>query len=111
MSQVLRMVCVECREEMLIGKVYQSAGTDSVWGIAHIESLAVPTDYFMLAHRGHVLGLVDDATSDLASDMEEIVATYTLEEVQARHPDLGLDDADQLGPAGATLARLLGISE
>lgn len=110
MSQTLHFVCVECRENSYVGGVYGTEGSPNVWHIDHLENLRSANDYFLLAHRGHVIGLVDGGTIERASpDSDVIEDTFHIDDIARRHPDQGLDDADYIAPAGELLASLLKI--
>ena len=110
MGEVLVMVCVECREQQIFGDIYMADEATDLWMIDRIAGRLPEEDTFLLAHRGHVLGLVGDGSTDLASP--DIALTFTIDEIRDRHPTLpyDLDDDDYLARPTDLMAKLLGIS-
>jgi hypothetical protein len=110
-GELIEVVCTECREQIALGPIERGSPPHGPeWHIRHVsETTAQELDYFLLVHRGHVLGAVDSGTIDSYSpDEAPIRATWSLEELVALHPDTGLTDADELAPASSRLAAQLG---
>jgi hypothetical protein len=110
MGDVLSMVCVECRERQMIGDIYFSDSTQQ-WRIDRLPGRQAEEDTFLLAHRGHVLGLVDSPTLDIASDSDDIESTFTVDEIRSRHRMLEdhLENDDYLARPTELMAKLLRI--
>ena len=104
MSETLHVVCVECRQETFWGTPY---GDGPRWRV-HSPVKSEVFEAFGLAHRGHVLGIVEGGTLDVASDRHGEIATVdTVAEILAAHPH-DLDEADRIAEPSDLLKGLLG---
>lgn len=103
------LICAECRETVVPGDVWFDPEPPARWRIDfQSDGTRHEVEYFLLAHRGHVLGMVDDwAEEDASSDNDPIVTTRNLAELIARHPELDLEDAERLAAPSPLLERLL----
>jgi hypothetical protein len=83
MSNPLFLICAECREGLHMGGIFWShAHRPPVWAIDGELERAVEgsTEYFLLAHRGHNLGVIDEiALSDFDTEEDPIVPAPVLD--------------------------------
>jgi hypothetical protein len=107
MSVTLYLVCAECREALRTGDIYLSGGhRPEAWAIeGDLErGIQGATEYFLLAHRGHVLSLIDEFALDQAhADHDPFWTTASIAELRERHPLTELDDVEDLAPASMYL--------
>ena len=93
MSDTLELVCVECRGEILLGRL-DGIPEPPPWSpgagwVASLETVA----YFLVVHRGHVLGTIDSTWIDRLSPEEHLIEYVDDDELRALHPQTGLWDA------------------
>jgi hypothetical protein len=106
-SVTLYLVCAECREGLSTGDIYLSSGhRPEAWGIeGDLErGIEGATEYFLLAHRGHVLSLIDEFALDMADAVHDpFWTTSSIDELHERHPLTELEDVEDLAPASMYL--------
>lgn len=108
MSLEFEIICTECREGTRLGDVWYDTGPPSFWRIDfEPDEGRTVLEYFLLAHRGHVLGMVDEWAADQADDEAPITTTFGLTELLELHPEVDFDDAERLAAPGPLLERLL----
>jgi hypothetical protein len=104
----LLMVCVECREELALGDVWLDNDRGGLWRIDFApEERGIDLEYFLLAHRGHVLGMIDSETSEIQAETRPLKTVWTLDELRTLHPMSDFDDAERLATASPLLESLL----
>ena len=108
MSVILVATCVECREAISVGDIYLDETPPPIWRIHFFgDTASRELEYFLLAHRGHVLGLIDDFERDRVGDVgPSLESTWSLDELREKHP-VDLDEVEELAPASPLLRSLL----
>jgi hypothetical protein len=109
-SITLHVVCIECREEVMWGGAYDDG---SRWRISTFkynfsgDDSGELAEAFIFAHRGHVIGLVEDATIDLSETHGVIASFNSLKALLSIHPGTELDEADRVAEPSDLLRGLL----
>ena len=80
--------------------------------LAPHEDSGEVAEAFILAHRGHVLGLIEGGTIDVSEESHgEIASLDNLASLLAMHPGDELDEADRLAEPSDLLRGLLGAGD
>lgn len=105
------MVCIECREEVTWGEAFDDG---SRWRISTFKHAISGDDSgelaeaFIFAHRGHVIGLVEDGTIDASEPHGVIASVHSIQTLLSIHPGTELDEADRVVEPSDLLQGLLG---